>query len=463
MKKNQKKTISSRYPDFDTDSDTDSDSNSDSDTSSDSDSGSSSYEETLKSSMKILSKAANQSYGKTQSKSSSKSSGVSSEGRPTESRIEFIKHVLDGNKLQPMIDFDNCDTESGCERLIKKTMDVKELFMSLNVTLKYIKSGTTGHTFKATSKENKDIAYAIKVCAYPKKDDYGRIGNPKRPENAELRMLKLLSSFVLKMKTPHFILPLGTFNSSISHFVNVSPKLIDLSNEKNHSYRSFIEKCENNEFEDLVSILISEWANGGDLLDYIRKNYASMTLEQWKVIIFQILYTLASLHKKYPTFRHNDMKANNILVGLIDKEYQEQLYAYRLGEFKFEIPNVGIQIKIWDFDFACIDGIIENNKVNATWTKKMNVSKKKNQYYDMHYFFNTLICEKFFPQFYTGGAPKEIIEFVHRIIPEKYRGIVQNKHIRKGGRILIDTEWTTPYKVIMTDELFRKYKCIDKK
>jgi hypothetical protein len=452
--KNQKnkKNIDSRYPNFDSDtySDVDADSNSNSESSP------TSYEKTLIYSMKMLN---------SKTTKSNKYSNRSSESKPTESRVEFIKHILDGNKLQPMIDFDCNNMESDCKRLIKKTMDVRELFKSLNVSLKYIKSGTTRHTFKATSKEDENVAFAIKVCAYPKTDDYGNIGNPKRPENAEIRMLKLLSSFVLKMKTPHFILPIGTFNTSIKPFITVSPKLIDLSNEKNKSYREFIEKCENDEFEDLVSVLISEWANGGDLLDYIRRNYKNISLTEWTVIIFQILYTLASLHKKYESFRHNDMKANNILVRFTDNNFTEKLYKYKMDDIIFQIPNVGIQIKIWDFDFACIDGVIENNKVNADWTKKMNVSKERNQYYDMHFFFNTLICEKYFPQFYTGGAPREIIEFVHRIIPEKYRTIVKNKYIRKGGRILIDTEYTTPYKVIMKDELFRKYrcKCTDKK
>jgi hypothetical protein len=432
-------------------------------TDSDSDS---SYEEALLSSMRMIN-SKHKSYRPTSKPnlspnvSSNSSGGSNGISKPTESRIEFIKHILDGNKLQPMIDFDN-QTNPEDERLNKKTMDVRKLFISMNVTLKYIKSGTTGHTFKATSTLDKNVAFAVKVCAYPKTDDYGTIKNPKRPENAELYMLKLLSSFVIKKKSPHFILPIGTFNTSIGPFINVPKKLVDLSDKKNESYVKFIERCENDELEDLVSVLISEWADGGDLLDYIRKKYESMDLEQWSVIIFQILYTLASLHLKYESFRHNDMKANNILVKSTNSNYPENLYLYTMkapkGKIKFEIPDIGMQIKIWDFDFACISGIIENNKANADWTKKMNVSNKKNQYYDMHYFFNTLICKRFFPQFYTGGAPKEIIEFVHRIIPKQYRTVVANDYIRKGGRILVDQEYTTPYKVIMTDKLFDKYR-----
>ena len=62
-------------------------------------------------------------------------------------------------------------------------------------------------------------------------------------------------------------------------------------------YKKFVERYNDGEFEDFVSVLISEWCNGGDLLDYIRKNYATMTLKQWIVIIFQILFTLARVHQ----------------------------------------------------------------------------------------------------------------------------------------------------------------------
>ena len=388
---------------------------------------------------------------------SNKNKESSDEKKPTESRIEFVKGVLDGNKLKSMVDFDSCDTESSINtRLNKKIMDVKELFISMNIKLKYLKSGTTGHTFKAISKSNKNIAFAVKVCAYPK-DEYGAMNNLSRPENAELRMLKLLSYFVIKRRTPHLVLPIGTFNTSITNFIKVPKNIIDLDDEKNEMYKKFIDRYNGGEFEDFVSVLISEWCNGGDLLDYIRKNYKTMTLKHWVVIFFQILFTLALIHQKYPAFRHNDMKANNILVRFTEiKDQPNYRYRYNIGNAKFIIPNINIQIGIWDFDFACIDGIIENNKVNSDWTKKINITKKENKYYDMHYFFNTLISKRFFPQFYEGGAPPEIIDFIHRIIPENFRN--GSKNVNKKGRIQVNVEYLTPYHVIMEDPLFEKYR-----
>uniref|UniRef100_A0A6C0LTQ4 Protein kinase domain-containing protein n=1 Tax=viral metagenome TaxID=1070528 RepID=A0A6C0LTQ4_9ZZZZ len=382
------------------------------------------------------------------------------ENKPTETRINFVKTILDGNKLKPMIDFDNCDTESYANtKLNKKIISIKELFMNMNIKLKYIKSGTTGHTFKAISAIDKSIVFAVKVCAYPK-DDYGEITNLSRPENAELRMLKLLSYFVINRCTPHLVLPIGTFNTSIKHFIKVD-EFINLEDKKNDSYKKFITEYNNGKFDDFVSVLISEWANGGDLLDYIRKNYSRMKLEDWTIIFFQILFTLARIHEKYPAFRHNDMKANNILIEIKENPNSNNTathYNYHMKDkgIDFIIPHIKMQVKIWDFDFACINGTIENNKVNSDWTKKMNITKNQNRYYDMHYFFNTLINERFFPQFYKGGVPEEIIEFIHRVVPEQYR--IGSKNVNKKGRIQIDTEYMTPKKVLIRDPLFRKYR-----
>ena len=53
------------------------------------------------------------------------------------------------------------------------------------------------------------------------------------------------------------------------------------------------------------------------------------------------------------------------------------MFRYTVGNKIYMVPNIGYQIKIWDFDFACIPGIVENAKVNAKWTDNINVIPKK--------------------------------------------------------------------------------------
>ena len=204
----------------------------------------------------------------------------------------------------------------------------------------------------------------------------------RRPENAELNMLKVLSYFVINNQTPHLVLPIGTFNTDIKPFLS----LIDQGVVKDKKYSQFINRYKKGELFDKVSILISEWADGGDLLEYIRKNKDTMTIKEWRVIFFQILSALSVIQSKYPGFRHNDLKANNILIQKIGSRNRNNKFKYKINDKTYIIPNIGIQIKIWDFDFACIKGIVDNTKVDAKWTDKININSKMNRYYDLHYF-----------------------------------------------------------------------------
>ena len=385
-------------------------------------------------------------------------------------RIEFIKNLLSGKDLDPLVNFDSTETENfiGLQNnddesgdsydtriiLKKRIHDFKNIITQIGGKLKYIKSGTTGHTFKGVAQDdNGYFDYAVKVVAYPKKERYGDINDIRRPENAELMMIKLLSYFVVNKQTPHLVIPFGTFNTSIETFVNLVK--IDKIDEKNERYKEFVSRYNNGEFDQTVSILISEWANKGDLLDYLKNNYKSVTPIQWKVIMFQIISTLAIIQYKYPSFRHNDMKANNILLHQINSATEH--YYYYVSKVKYKVPNIGFHVKLWDFDFACIPGIVDNIKVYSKWTKKINVTPEQNRYYDIHYFFNTLIRKGFFPQILTDPIiPKELKEFINRVLPVKYRE--ESNFIHEKGRILINDEYLTPDEILKKDPYFDEFR-----
>jgi serine/threonine protein kinase len=387
-------------------------------------------------------------------------------------RLDFIKHLLGGKRLEPMIDNDCADTEalvthhehnsdSDCKDtrciLKKKVLKFDKSIDAIGGKLVYIKSGTTGHTFKGMTNpedEEKSINYAVKVVAYPKKEGYGGINDITRPENAELFMLRILSYFVINGQTPHVVLPISTFNTSIKPFLNLTKNGFISSNNK--KYEEFLDRYKKGEYYEEVSILISEWANGGDLLDYLRNNYQSMTIRQWRVIFFQLLSVLAVIQKKYPGFRHNDLKANNVLIQKIDMRNKNNKFKYKINDKDYIVPNIGIQIKIWDFDFACIPGIVENAKVNTSWCKKINIVPERNRYYDVHYFFNTLTKKGFLPQFYDSDEiPQKVKEFVKRVVPEEYS---DGKYVANRGRILINKELTTPDLLLKTDPFFEKMR-----
>lgn len=386
-------------------------------------------------------------------------------------RIEFVVDLLKDKILDPLVDFENTDTEYYLSRvkdenesgesydtrivLKKRRLDFLKVIQQVGGRLKYIKSGTTGHTFKGQAKDGfGEFEYAIKVVAYRKKEKYGSINDVRRPENAELLMIKLLSYFVAKKQTPHIVLPIGTFNTSISTFVNlIEENVVKADNEK---YAEFVEGYKNGEFYENVSILISEWADRGDLLDFMRKYHNAFTALHWKVIFFQVLSVLAVIQSKYPSFRHNDLKANNVLVQKIVKK--NDTFTYRVARCEYKVPNIGYYIKLWDFDFACIPGIVDNKKVECEWTAKINVKPEQNRYYDIHYFFNTLIKKGFCPEVLTGqNSPQELKDFINRIVPPKYQK-GDTKYVHKKGRLLANDEYMTADYIIKNDPYFEEFR-----
>ena len=386
-------------------------------------------------------------------------------------RISSIKKFLSGTDLNPLINFNKNDTEnfipSGKDEnksgesydtriiLNKKYFQFIDIITQIGGKLMYIKSGTTGHTFKGNVDDD-NKSYGVKVSAYPKKEHYGDVYDIRRPENAEISMLRLLSYFVVNKLTPHIVLPIGTFDTNIDVFVDLIKKnVVDSDNKK---YKEFIQLYNEGKYHNTVSILISEWANRGDLLDFIRKNYKQFTPMHWKAIFFQILSVMAVIQSKYPSFRHNDLKANNILIHRTTSKNER--FTYTVANRMYKVYNIHYCIKIWDFDFACIPGIVDNRKVkkDEKWNKKINVTPEQNRYYDIHYFFNTLIKKGFCPEIMTSSkVDQETKDFINRVVPLKYQEI-DTKYVTDKGRIKINDEYTIPDDVLKNDPYFEEFR-----
>jgi serine/threonine protein kinase len=379
-------------------------------------------------------------------------------------RLNTIDGLLSTSHIDAIVDFKNTEEEDILNKYFKSD-DIRELmpkkFLDFNTAINklggkllYIKSGSTGHTFKGVypPEEKTKQPYAVKIVAYPKKENYGDMYNVKRPENAELLMIKLLSQFVIKKQTPHIVLPMTTFNTSLKPFLGLSKN--DFINNKR--YDQFLKRCEKGEYYQNVSVLISEWANAGDLLDYIRNNYKTFKIKHWRTIFFQFLSVLAIIQAKYPGFRHNDLKANNLLVNEISISSTDNKYCYKINKQMYNVPNIGFQIKLWDFDFACIPGIVDNAKVDAEWTDRINIKPEQNRYYDVHYFFNTLTKKGFFHEFWTEPEiPEKVREFVNRIVPDKYK---EGDLVSEKGRILVNDEYLIPDEIIKNDPFFKVWR-----
>ncbi len=489
-----------------------------------------------------------------------------------DNNTETEKFEGDQNNLK------SCDNRSLDTRyaLNKQTLDFTKIIESMGANLTYIKSGTFGSTFKGyvlSETMQEESSFAVKIVAYSKKEGYGSINNVKRPENAEICMLKLLSYFVIKGLTPHILLPISIFNTNIQLFIdawknediehfaknvkgsfiiNENGKYVEyvkkyiinskgefvmkktnyFTNEKgdyimidaqnnndkkkkltkedfilnedenehfvrndngmlqkitkeefkymanklnnpserygkiNTKYEEFVSNYEKGLFNKTVSVLITEWADRGDLASFFRRinsedgiqAYEVLNLLQWKCLLFQFISTLAIIQYKYPSFRHNDCKPNNILISKITNTCLRPIY--QIGDSKYNVPNFGYCIYIWDFDFACIPNVIYNKKLHKKWTHEVNIKPVQNRYYDIHYFFCTLVYKGFLPEILSSPkVPTEIKEFIEWVVPFEYRPLPINKKKvdPERCRLLVDDEVHLPQD-ILNHKLFAEFK-----
>lgn len=369
------------------------------------------------------------------------------------------------------IDNDTIDSNDTRFMLGKELVNIWKLLHQIGATLKYVCSGSYGHVFKGEINRDGKVVYefCLKVSAYVRHSHYGDVTNVSRPENAEIMMLRALSYFIAKKETMHLLVPIQTFYANIKNFLSLEQKgFISGKDCKLDQYHEFVQNYKKGIYEDVVSILISEWANHGDFLKYMKSHYLNFKLYHWKVFFFQLLSVLAVILHKYPNFRHNDMKANNVLIHKIPRKhetgYEKDIWKkgrtvlYKICSRTYLVPDIGYCLKLWDFDFACIPSKVDNLKVNLEWTKKINVTPEKNQYYDIHYFFNTLISKRFLPEIIRDPehVPVEVKEFVIRVVPDEYR---HGEKISKHGRLLVNEEYTTPQKLLETDPFFEEFRC----
>lgn len=306
----------------------------------------------------------------------------------------------------------------------KPLLEFEQVMERIGFSLQYIKSGANGHTFYASKPDG--TRCAVKIVPYIKSKKYPEsIDDVSNPVNVEILMLRLLSQYVTDERCPHIVAPITTFNTPADSFIQYISahqlqhvdrvKKVSKPLDQHAAYQEFVKKVRSGAFHGTLSVLFSEWADRGDLLDYLKANYLQMEPIVWKVLFFQIVAMLACIQQNFPNFKHNDLKANNILVK--SDTSRHKYYKYTIFGKKYMFPNIGLCIKFWDFDFSCIPSVVDNRKLELSWTKDLSITSEKNRYYDLHFFFNSLM--HFFPPLKRRSerVPAEVFEFIHSVVP----------------------------------------------
>lgn len=199
-------------------------------------------------------------------------------------------------------------------------------------------SDVKGYPFKIThdNKFVEGLQLALKITPIETKFD-----KENHPSNIEYIILKdFTENIVLENISPHITFFLGV--QKISN----SGRAIKFLNLKRLEVEEKIKK------QSLM--LISEYVSGGSIDNWVCDTYENndtISDLQWKLIVFQLIYTLAVLQHHYK-FMHNDFHYGNILID--DKIKPGGYHVYTIQGKTYYLPCTGIVSKLWDTELSMV-------------------------------------------------------------------------------------------------------------
>jgi len=152
------------------------------------------------------------------------------------------------------------------------------------------------------------------------------------------------------------------------------------------------------------ALLLSEYFNGGDLHNWIKKVSPRLRENDLIDIIRQVLQTLIKIQDKYPKFRHNDLHTGNIFI---------------------DDTGVKPRAAIADFGLACLTPTLTNPTVNKGYYLNSGIGPTTDPRYDAHMFLNLL-------REVSGSYPRLKV-YLNLAVPVGYRG--SNDTYIKSGRL----------------------------
>jgi hypothetical protein len=139
----------------------------------------------------------------------------------------------------------------------------------------------------------------------------------------------------------------------------------------------FTKKYPEIKLDGMVSVTIREhFFKLVTLKEHLKKD---SSLKNYKSCIFQVLNTLDIIQSMYPTFRHNNLTIDTILVY----QMNEKSKKFKINNKEFVFDSTG-EIKITNFLKSNIKDYIKNDGLD----EKM---QEPNKYYDIDMFLESLL------------------------------------------------------------------------
>ena len=249
---------------------------------------------------------------------------------------------------------------------------------SEDISLKQIGTGKYSDIFAV---HRGDDSFAMKISYYTedtiekfiKKKRYGDLEGAKREKDQDSILVsekfsKVTAVLLDKKITPHFVRVFE--EQDVKNFAAKIPGLEKRLNNLTTYQRMYNHVAFMDLFDtDLTRLLTHKVLDDNEI----------------KIVIFQILYTIAAAQHTLPNFRHNDLSTNNVLVR---NNRKKMTFRYDVDGMVFYTPTK-YAVAVTDYDFVHVPSIqiLHNRRVMSGNYK---VSEENNISYDVHLFIKSV-------------------------------------------------------------------------
>lgn len=292
---------------------------------------------------------------------------------------------------------------------IKKTSSFDPTKVLSNV-VKY--SGKFNNKYIYTSKTASDKKYMIVIGKYD-------ISNKDTTDMHRSELINMIVPYALcELGTEHIVAPIMNF---------------DILYNELKKYPIIIEKLPNT-FEDstLYVNVLERFVPSSTLNNYVRNNLKALTLNNWVYIVFQLIYGLAVITRKYPQFVHGNLNTTSIYV--FDTQ-NKKTHHYKLNDTHYKLDNNSIGVKLTHFEKTHLtDNYINKNEIKTTNPVHDLVTLMKDLY--------RLIDELKYDN-------NDVLELLESIIPKKYIGLDENVYLNEISNV------PTPAYLLLNNRYFK--------
>jgi len=330
---------------------------------------------------------------------------------------------------------------------IKKKPETKDIEYYINTIFeedkfRFINEHNNKYVYKRHSESH---SCNIRIGFYEKSEERNiSVDELTRKENVNFAMKFFLSQYVLDGSTNNILLPIMNIDIPYKDMKKIIKENSELNKIKN--------LIKEEKIEDILFIEADEhYYKSGLLSNYIIKNGKNMTLNEWKVLFFQLLYVLYIIQKNHNNFRHNNFRPD--LISYYEMKNNNKIsHKYQVEDINFTINNPPIIIKIDNFEKSVIQDIIDNDDID----EKL---KKRHRYFDLHYFFNILLNHPDYENVMSNDVKDNLKEFFDTILPDRYNA--------KSSRLSYEDmyldldnedEYQIPENLLLNNDLFKDFR-----